>query len=1099
MLQPIFTTPHFSIRIQLIIFVILMCCGNSLSGQISKLDSLQTAIAQAKEDTSRMVLEIELAIEYLKTNPDSALQLIEKIYPEVEELNDQELLVKVLFTKGRIYENRQQLDSALVTYETAKDLAESNNDKVDVASCLIQMGYVYHEKNESPKGLELLKKALVLAEEAGNIDLEAKATNGIGRIYSFLSEFDSSNVFLNRALDINKTLGDKRGMAEIYTNIANNYGRASQTEKAIEHFLLSQTLMRELSDHSGVSHTFRNMGVCYFFAGKYPEALQNLHEALKVVEGTEHHADIIQNLDFLGEVYMTIEDFENAKLYWKKAGEAYQRAYGEKTNPEFLFKQGKALLLKKDYTAALDIFINAEKLKKEMGQHIGGDFYRNLGQAYEMLSNDEAAEESYSKSIELSQSTNNYLIKLKSLYGLGKIAESRGNVVQAQTYYKESYDLAKLTGFKENEMQAAAGLYRVYKKQNNTSEALRFIEISTNIRDSIFNEENTRQIAKLEAGFEFEKEKQELEFAQQKQLAQEANVRRMLWIALGMAGLILAIGVFYFRSKQKANAELSRLNEEISDQKAVVERQKEKLEELDETKSRFFTNISHEFRTPLTIISGMVDQIREKPDLWLDRGTKMVKQNTIGLLNLVNQILDLRKLEANEMKLEMVNGDVLNYLRYVVESHHSYAAKKGLQLHFLTDEQEIKMDYDPDKLLRIVTNLLSNAIKFTPDGGNIYLRLEERTMNGSPVFCLQVQDSGVGIPENDLPHIFGRFYQVDDSSTRKGEGTGIGLALTHELVKLLGGNISAKSIVGKGTTFTVELPILNESAVQAESLEESKMMEKAILEPALVNPVSEETEFGTAGKPSILIVEDNPDVRQYLVACLEDSYQLTTADNGQTGIDLAIEQVPDLIVSDVMMPEKDGYELTETLKTDERTDHIPIILLTAKADLDSKISGLEKGADAYLAKPFEKRELLVRLEKLLELRKKLQARYARLPNTTDPDSYRDETLPAPEHPFLQKFYALLEKELSNPELDMNQLSRTLGMSRSQVFRKLKALTGKSASALIRTYRLQKGRQLLTNGELTISEVAYEVGFTSLNYFSAAFFDEFGERPSATRK
>ncbi len=1066
-----------------------------LPAQKTVTDSLQKVIAASKDRAARLEASNYLALEISKTNPDSALQLIETIVPEAKKSGDRALLVKVLFTKGRIYENRQQLDSALHTYETAKGLAASNNDKVNVAACLIQMGYVYHEKNERQKGLGLLKEALALAEEAGDKDMEAKAANGIGRIYSFLSEFDASNLYLRRALDINKSKGNKREIAETYTNIANNYGRASQTEKAIEHFLLSQALMRELNDRSGVCHTFRNMGVCYFFAGKYPEALHNLHEALKVVEGTEHHADIIQNLDFLGEVYMTIKDFENAQLYWEKAGEAYQRAYGEKTNPEFLFKQGRALLLKKDYATALDIFRNAEKLKKEMGQYIGGDFYWNLGQAYEMLSNVEAAEACYFKAIDLSHSTNTYLIKIKSLFGLGKLAEEKGNFARAQSYYRESFEFARTAGFKENEMNAANGLYRVYKKQNNASEALRFIEISTDIRDSLFSEENTREIAKLEAGFAFEKEKQELEFAQQRQLAREANVRYVLWAALAVAGLILAIGIFYFRSKQKANAELSRLNEEILTQKAVVEKQKEKLEELDIAKSRFFTNISHEFRTPLTIISGMIDQIREKPDLWLERGTKMVKQNTLGLLNLVNQILDLRKLEANEMKVERVNGDLVKYLRYLAESHQSFAESKGLQLHFLTDVEEIKMDYDPDKLLRIVTNLLSNAIKFTPEGGNIYMQVDQKTIDGNPTLSLIVQDTGVGIPVDDLPHVFSRFYQVDDSSTRKGEGTGIGLALTQELVKLLGGNISVKSVVGEGTTFTVELPIVNESVVQAEMLEESGLLEKAILEPALVNPASEATEFGTAGKPSLLIVEDNPDVRQYLIACLEDDYQLTVADNGQMGIDMAIEQVPDLIVSDVMMPEKDGYELTETLKTDERTDHIPIVLLTAKADLDSKISGLEKGADAYLAKPFDKRELLVRLDKLLELRKKLQARYARLPDITD----ATETLPTPEHPFLQKFYSLIEAELSNPELDMNQLCRMLGMSRSQVFKKLKALTGKPATALVRSYRLHQGKKLLATTDLTISEVAYEVGFTSLNYFSASFFEEFGERPSSFRK
>ncbi|MEZ4991463.1 MAG: two-component regulator propeller domain-containing protein [Saprospiraceae bacterium] len=461
----------------------------------------------------------------------------------------------------------------------------------------------------------------------------------------------------------------------------------------------------------------------------------------------------------------------------------------------------------------------------------------------------------------------------------------------------------------------------------------------------------------------------------------------------------------------------------------------ENLKRLDVFKNRLYTNITHEFRTPLMIISGIIDQIIETPELWLKRGAKMIKYNSAGLLDLVNQIMDLRKLESNEIKVKMANGNVVKYLRYISESHQSYAEHRGLQLHFLTAEEQIQMDYDPDKLLRIISNLLSNAIKFTPEGGNIYFHIDKKMVEGKSTLSLRVQDTGVGIPEEDLPYVFGRFYQTDHSAALKNVGTGIGLSLVKELVKVLNGDISVKSTVGKGSTFTVELPIANESLLPAEDpngIPTMSEMEGSILSSALLHPDAKESNqaFGTNEKPNLLIVEDNPDVRQYLIACLENDYQLTTAENGRIGIEMAIEAVPDLIVSDVMMPEKDGYELTETLKNDERTDHIPIILLTAKADLDSRISGLEKGADAYLAKPFEKRELLIRLEKLLELRRKLQVRYAKVT-----DSAEDaETLSVPEHPFLQKFYGLVEKEISNPDLDMNQLCRALGMSRSQVFR-----------------------------------------------------------------
>lgn len=528
----------------------------------------------------------------------------------------------------------------------------------------------------------------------------------------------------------------------------------------------------------------------------------------------------------------------------------------------------------------------------------------------------------------------------------------------------------------------------------------------------------------------------------------------------------------------------------------ALEKQEAKyLKELDQAKSRFFTNISHEFRTPLTIISGMVDQVKTKPDLWLDRGTNIIKLNALNLLNLINQILDLRKLESKKLSLNMVQGDMVQYLKYITESYQSYAESQGLKLHFLDSTKSIIMDYDPDKILKVVSNLLSNATKYNKKGGHIYF-YAEKIQKERDVLQIRVQDTGEGIPEDKLEGIFGRFVQANVPGEKKVMGSGIGLSLTHELVKLMGGEIEVKSKLGVGTTFIVELPIIKKSEVMdsfhtssLSNLEKEATISMAMRpDQELVMPEKSDNEK----KPTLLIVEDNAQIQQVLVATLEDVYSLRIAKDGEDGINKAIEETPDIIISDVMMPKKNGLELTQTLKNDERTDHIPIVLLTAKSDIESKIEGLQKGADAYIAKPFEERELRVRLEKLLELRKKLQARFAEL---SDFSTTKEAVIT---DPFLQKFYDLVEKEISNPDLNMNQMCRALGMSRSQVFRKTKALTGKSASNFIRSVRLQKGKELLTNTDLTVSEIAYDVGFTSLNYFSAAFFEEYGIRPSTFR-
>jgi len=326
-------------------------------------------------------------------------------------------------------------------------------------------------------------------------------------------------------------------------------------------------------------------------------------------------------------------------------------------------------------------------------------------------------------------------------------------------------------------------------------------------------------------------------------------------------------------------------------------------------------------------------------------------------------------------------------------------------------------------------------------------------------------------------------------------GTGIGLSIARELVKAMGGDISVESKVGVGSTFLVKLPVTNTSAFADNISSPALGNWEASL--ALPNSAASETENSDTSLPQILLIEDNPDVVEYLTACLEGAYRLEFAYNGMAGIDIALENVPDLIVSDVMMPIKDGFEVLETLKNDARTSHIPIVLLTAKADVQSRLTGLRRGADAYLSKPFNQEELLVTIENLLELRRKLQQKYGQL----DIQKIEfEETGQAsdPEDIFLQKFRTLVEANLSDTDYEMVHLERALAMSRSQIYRKVKALTGKSPSLFIRSIRLHHGRHLLLTTTLTVSEIAYEVGYSALNNFSDAFVEEFGERPMKVR-
>lgn len=533
----------------------------------------------------------------------------------------------------------------------------------------------------------------------------------------------------------------------------------------------------------------------------------------------------------------------------------------------------------------------------------------------------------------------------------------------------------------------------------------------------------------------------------------------------------------------------------------ISQRQKEKaesqrLKEMDELKSRLFTNITHELRTPLTLIMGMADQMKSTTTSLKAKQVNIaetIQRNSNNLLNLVNQILDLSKVENNMLKVNYINGDILSYSKYISESFHSIANHNNIMVRVSSNHVEIRMDYDSERYRQILSNLISNAIKYSTSGDRIDILLSRDQVKGLPHLIVEVKDTGAGIPPEDIPHVFDRFYQANDDIAQSG-GTGIGLAITQELVKLMDGQIKVKSSLNKGTTFTFNIPIKNEAKTTNDIIPPIPKMpySKSAIEQNNIKHTQ-------ANLPNLLIIEDNPDVVNYLEMCLTDHYNLDYAYNGKAGIEKAIEQVPDIIVSDVMMPQADGFEVCERIKNNEKTSHIPIILLTAKADIKSRIKGIKRGADAYLGKPFIKEELISILENLIVLRRKLQTRYSTgqvlLSNNSSKLPNIDIQI---EDAFITRLNELLMKKLDDSRFGIPMLCKTLAMSRTQLHNKIKALTGLSTSIYWRNFRLQKAHELLKDNSLNISEVAYSVGFDDPKYFSRVFSEHFSMSPSEYR-
>ena len=512
-------------------------------------------------------------------------------------------------------------------------------------------------------------------------------------------------------------------------------------------------------------------------------------------------------------------------------------------------------------------------------------------------------------------------------------------------------------------------------------------------------------------------------------------------------------------------------------------RETERQKELNDAKTRLYTNITHEFRTPLTVILGLADSAKNNNQTNSPAKMDTIIKNGKNLLQLVDQMLDLSKLESGKLSVNKINANIIPFLKYVFQLQEFFAEEKNISMRFSSESQSYEIEFDPEKLASIVSNLISNAIKFTSEGGQINMKV----YRNDETICMEVMDNGIGIPPEKQETIFDRFYQVNDDVTRKEGGAGIGLAITRELVHLLDGSIAVKSSPGIGTIFTVKLPFIPtaESSVilQHRYEDDTSMEDKTESEELLpIRPGSHQR---------LLIVEDNPDVIGYLKACYQNHFSIHIAKDGKEGIELAVEEIPDIIISDVMMPEMDGFELCKKLKDDYRTSHIPIILLTAKADIPSRIEGLETGADAYIVKPFNQRELLVRMQKLLELRRRLFQRYTTgksLEFSSDPVIQKEDR-------FFQKLNEIVQNNLGDEFFNIQILCNEMAMSKSQLYRKFNALTNLSAAKYIRTLRMKKAKELLQTTSMNITEVGYEVGMKSVSAFSQIFKDEFGQSPS----
>lgn len=546
------------------------------------------------------------------------------------------------------------------------------------------------------------------------------------------------------------------------------------------------------------------------------------------------------------------------------------------------------------------------------------------------------------------------------------------------------------------------------------------------------------------------------------------SVPAYIGYTLLLAGVII---FFFLKMKRKHIRNLSQQKREME----IIQQH-----EMDEAKMRFFTNVSHDLRTPLSLIIIPLEKLLSSN---LEKGVKeeleLIHRNSETLLNEVNQLLDFRKLDQQKTQLMLSHGNLSDFVKEVCGSFIPQAVKKGINIRLHINETKMDMDFDRNKIQRILLNLLSNAVKYNYENGEVIVALDKITANGTENAQIQVADTGIGIKDENKDKIFDRFFQEQHSTTTY-VGNGIGLHIVKEYVAMHHGTITVENHIPQGTIFTVTLPVTHNYAVNDEKQDEAEIREKA------VDEVSDRTD---THKTSLLIVEDNDDFRNFLINCLKDTYQVFDAPNGKEALEILAHQSIQIIISDVMMPEMDGMELCRKIKTDIRYSHIPVILLTARTADEHELSGLKEGADDYITKPFNLEILLLRIQKILKWTINNHEKF----KTID-ISPSEITVSSLDEQLIEKAIRAVEENMDNSEFSVEELSSYVGMSRGHLYKKLIMITGKSPLEFIRILRVKRGKQLLEQSQLNVSQIAYQIGL-SPKQFAKYFKEEFGYVPS----
>ncbi|MDX9909019.1 MAG: response regulator, partial [Mariniphaga sp.] len=881
----------------------------------------------------------------------------------------------------------------------------------------------------------------------------------------------------------------------------------------------------EEKDNVGEMLCYKQIGLRQRESSRFSEAINSHQQGLDLALQLKDTIEIVQAMNNLGTNFRRIGALSEASqyhyqaLHYAEAWSGLDTHSGTKNRIVSLNGIGNINLTLGYYNEAEKHFREALKdeiaLKSPIGQAIN---YANLGAIFEELQQYDSAYVYYQKSLEQNKIAKSDMGIGLCLIHLGQLYEKEQKFELAKAEYQKAYELMDEISDKWHWLKACLSIARIHLITSNEAEFNRYIQLAESTANQIKSPEDLAEVYLLKHDYNITQGNHQLAMQQYKQhKAMQDSVQ-----GIQKANRYMEIRLGYEQSKnalQLQQMETANKMEQQKNQFAIYgswliiivssiitallyyayrqrTRSNKMLKKLEQIRTDFFTNITHEFRTPLTVIQGLNRQMQQNINLSEKEKTAFraaIERQSNNLLNLVNQLLDVAKLRRGSDEPQWRRGDIAAYLQMTAEAFRLYAAEKEVNLMFYSDLSSSEMDFIPSYIDKIVCNLLSNAIKHTDAGGKIDFVVSKGQRPDT--ITIRISDTGEGIPQKDMERIFDFFYQSPQA--KNSSGTGIGLAFTQMMVEKMNGKIEAESQLGQGSVFTVNLPLKNRQLAYILPLKEDEKPISFLCEKQNIiiqneeQPESLEKEACSV-QPLILIVEDNRDIALYLKSLLTERYKVITARNGEEGLDAAEKSIPDLVITDLMMPVKDGYQLACEMKQNRLLNHIPVIMLTAKTSDEDRIKGLRCGVEAYIRKPFQPEELLISIENIFENRRILKEKYM---SVITRDSSENKLDNDDNLKFLQTISNIIHSEINNPQMNSTFLADKMAMSISQLSRKLNGITGYSTISYVLQLKLNKARKMLADTDISVTEVSDACGFYDSSYFARAFKKEFGVSPS----